>query len=387
MAMTLEARSPFQLKYSQLARSDVHILLLAALCMIYFLFRKQHRFLLGFAIIPVVLSLLQIRFMVMALPLMFLMILLFMKEWIEKIPSEKWKRGLAFTLACIILIIPFKPYFGFTAIENAHFYFRPIRSFSFFLNQEYKRKNLTKENDPIIAHWDYGHWLLYYTKLPVIANPFQGGSAMEVLQLFTSEGTDQLEPFLKRHPAKYMIIEAGAQRSLGWIQAVGKNKELYFEKVGLIDGEDHFQTTPIYDDLFMYRFFFELGRGLDNNHPKNWRLIYSSPYPLPFEEEIPALKAFENVPGLTIQLSTKKTYSKLLLQADILEKDDVFLFQQTSSGPNQFSWTVPYGKYNAGSVAFNGTYVIRDETGKLLHTINNISEDQVLRGETLKIQL
>ncbi|MCC7460146.1 MAG: hypothetical protein IT286_02475, partial [Proteobacteria bacterium] len=324
LAMTLEARSPFDLNLDQFLHSDTHILILAAVCILYFLYRRKHLFLIGFALFPVVLSFVQIRFMVMSLPLMFLIILLMLKEWILKIPQKAWKNGVLMTLACFVIIIPFKPFFGFTMIENVHYYFKPIRSFSFFLNQQYKVNNLTKGNDPIIAHWDYGHWLLYYTGLPVIANPFQGASAMEVLELFTSKGTDQFEVFLKKRPAKYMIIESGAQRTLGWIQAVGKDRDLYFEKVENIDGQDHFQTTPIYDDLFMYRYFFELGRGLDNNHPKNWRLIYSSPYPSPGEDGIPALKAFEHVKGLTIQLHSKRPHQKLLVQAEIHEKDDIF---------------------------------------------------------------
>ncbi|MEZ4846971.1 MAG: hypothetical protein R2877_08635 [Bdellovibrionota bacterium] len=115
-------------------------------------------------------------------------------------------------------------------------------------------------------------------------------------------------------------------------------------------------------------------------------MIYSSPYPLPYEPEIPALKAFEHVQGVHIKLHTQKSYKKLYLEADIQEKGETYLFQQTAKGAHDFEWTAPYGQYNAGSVAFNGTYVIRDENGKVLHTLKNVSEDQVLRGDTLKIQ-
>ena len=237
-----------------------------------------------------------------------------------------------------------------------------------------------------MAHWDYGHWLLYYTGLPVIASPFQGESAVNVLRLYTSKGTSALEPFIKKYPTRFLVLESGAQRTLSWIETAGENKELYFEKVGEIDGQEQFKTTPIFEDLFMYRFFFELGLGQDNNHPKHWRLIYISPYPSPVEHDISALKVFEHVPGVTFQIHTKRAYSELYLQAEVIERTDALLYQQVAKGKQDFTWTVPYGIYDGGSVKFNGTYVIRDSDGKELYTIKNITEEQVLRGDTVKIQ-
>ncbi|MEZ4846970.1 MAG: hypothetical protein R2877_08630 [Bdellovibrionota bacterium] len=230
LSITMEARSPFELSFDRMIHSDTLILIFAALGMLYFIFQQSHRFLMGYAMIPILLSFFQIRFMAMGLPLMFLIILLCMKELIDKISWKPWRRGILMALACLVLIVPFKPYFGFTMFENMHFYFKPIRTFCMFLNQQYKDKHQAKGFDPIIAHWDYGHWLLYYTGLPVVANPFQGDSALEVLELFTSKGTDQLEPFLLRHPSKYLVIESGAQRTLGWLQTTGKTRSCILKK-------------------------------------------------------------------------------------------------------------------------------------------------------------
>jgi asparagine N-glycosylation enzyme membrane subunit Stt3 len=386
MATTQEAKSPLTLSLNRLVHSDTDILVISTVCFLFFAFRRKHLFLLGYAAIPILLSFFQIRFLTMSMSLMMLIILLFFQDYLEKIPFSKIKRQIILAIICIAIIVPFRPYFGFTSISNTHYYFWPIRIFSQFLNHEFERRGEIKKDQSILAHWDYGHWLLYYTGLPVIANPFQGEAAIDGIRLFSSHGTDELEPFLKKYPTRYLVLESGAQRSLSWIETGGKNKELYFEKVGVVDGQDHFKTTPIFEDLFMYRFFFELGLGLDNNHPKNWRLIYISPFPSPVEKDLPALKVFEYVPGVTFNIHTKRPYKELYLQAEVFERDDALMYQQVAKGTQDFSWTVPYGIYNQGSVRFDGTYTIRDSDGKKLYTISKITEKQVLAGETVKIQ-
>lgn len=386
MATTQEVRSPLTLSLYRWLHSDTDILVIASVCFLFFAFRRRHLFLLGYSAIPILLSFFQIRFLTMSMSLMFMIILLFLHEYLEKMPVSKIKRQVILTLICLVIIIPFRPYFGFTSMSNFHYFFRPIRTFSQFLNHELERRGEVKKDQSILAHWDYGHWLLYYTGLPVIASPFQGESAVNVLRLYTSKGTSALEPFIKKYPTRFLVLESGAQRTLSWIETAGENKELYFEKVGEIDGQEQFKTTPIFEDLFMYRFFFELGLGQDNNHPKHWRLIYISPYPSPVEHDISALKVFEHVPGVTFQIHTKRAYSELYLQAEVIERTDALLYQQVAKGKQDFTWTVPYGIYDGGSVKFNGTYVIRDSDGKELYTIKNITEEQVLRGDTVKIQ-
>ena len=320
------------------------------------------------------------------MPLMMLISILFLYEWLSKWKRSQTTRNLVLTIICILIIVPFRPYFGFTAIPNTHYFFWPIRTFSQFLNHDFVRRKEVKSNQSILAHWDYGHWLLYYTGLPVISSPFQGSSAMEVLDLFTSKGTKSIDTFIQKYPTRFLILEAGAQRSLNWIETAGKDKNIYFEKIGEVDGQDQFKTTPIFEDLFMYRFFFEMGLDLDNNHPQHWRLIYISPYASPVEKDIPALKVFEYVPGVTIHLHTKKQYAELYIQAEIKQLGEGFLYQQSTKGTHDFTWTVPYGTYDQASVGFDGKYVIRDENGKILHTISEITEKQVLAGDSLKIQ-
>lgn len=387
MATTLEAKSPFQMEWSLWKNFDFHILAIGLLCFFALMHQRKYFFILGFSIIPFYLGFLQIRFLAMGMSLMILITILFLHLWISKIQiKEIWKKVLL-TSICVFLILPFKPILGFSQIGNTHSYFYAVRKFCFFLNNEFKIRNVTKKDQAIIAHWDYGHWLLYYTGLPVVADPFQGPSAMEVLELFTSKGTDQLDQFIKKHPAQFLIIESGAKRSLNWLETTGKTRDTYFEKTAEIAGQEYFKTKPEFDDLFMYRYFFELGRGLDNNHPEHWRLIYISPYPSPQENDISALKVYEHVPGLNLQVTTKTQDTELYLQAEIYERNEGLIFQQVTKGMGKFNWIVPYGEYARGGVKFDGSYTIRNKDGKILRRIHHVTEDMILKGETLKIQL
>ncbi len=343
-------------------------------------------YLLGYCLIPILLAINQLRFMTMASALLFILIVLFFHQIVNKAAIKEKYKGLIISMICLMLIIPFRPPLGFTNIKNTHYYYQPIRAFSFFLNSEFKRLNKPKNHQPILAHWDYGHWLLYYTGLPVIADPFQGASAYEVLELFTSNGTDELEPFLRKHPADYLIIESGAVRSYQWITAVGKNDSLYFDKFGETGSDQLFRTNAAFEDLFMFRFFFELGLDARGNHPEHWRLIYISPYASPNETDLAALKAYERVPGVKIHVTTKKMHSKLHLETEITEFNEVSIFQQTMKNKKDFTWTVPYGYYEHGNVISSGKYVIKDENGKILYNLPLITEKQVLQGDSIHIQ-
>ena len=209
---------------------------------------------------------------------------------------------------------------------------------------------------------------------------------MDVVKLYTSRGTSGLEEYTKTHPSKYLMIESGALRSYLWLQVAGENRDKYFEKYGDDGDEQQYRTKKEFNELFMFRYFFELGRGLDNNHPQHWRLIYISPIASPTERDLSALKVFEHVEGVTIHAHADQKYSKLYLQTDILEKNDPTVFQQIATGSHEFIWTVPYGTYSDGDVKVSGNYVIRDPNGKIIFHVPTITDSQVRHGSNIDVR-
>lgn len=386
LATTMETRSIFDLPASFWKYSDFHIIMISAICFVFFLLRRRHLFLLGYMLIPLILSFFQMRFVNFSVALLSILFFLFCTEWIGKVRIPKLHQKIALIAVTLMLMVPFRHVFGFSYITNMHSYYEPVRKFCFFLNDEFKRLERKKEDQAILAHWDYGHWLLYYTGLPVVSDPFQGPSAYEVLQLFTSDGTGELDTFTQKYPSKYLLIESGALRSFRWIETVGKDKDKYFTKKLETTGNEYFETTEDFENLMMFRFFFELGRGLDDNHPQHWRLVYISPFASPLDHDISALKAFEHVNGVTIHAHTTKKYDELWMEAKILEQKDPTYFKQKAVGNNDFEWVVPYGIYDQGDVSFDGTYVIHDSKGNELFRVKNVSEQQVLSGDRIDVR-
>lgn len=385
MSITVEARTPFQLSQNSWMHGDFYLLIMGSVCFFYFLFQKKYLFILGFSAISIALSYCQIRFYTFSFFFCALILSLFFYDFISRLDLEsKWKK-IFFCVLIAMMIVPFRPSFGLIDYKNHHEYYSAVRSFTTFLNNEFKRLDRPKEKQSILAHWDYGHWLLYYTGLPVVSDPFQGLASSEVINLFTSKGTDELGPFIEKHPATYLLLESGAARSYQWIEVSGKNGDEYFEKIAESPHHELFKTKDAFNDLFMYRYFFELGRGLNNESPKDWRLVYISPEKNPTDPSLPAIKVFEHVQGAQIHVSTRNNSEELYLQADIMEEGDATVFQQTAKGVHDFTWTVPYGNYSAGNVAFDGVYVIRDPKGNILYRTPPISEAEVLRGDKIDV--
>lgn len=385
MSTTVEARTPFEVPESVWMHGDIYLLILGSLCFLYFLFLRRYLFILGYAILPIALTFFQVRFYAYSYFFCALILLLFFQDLIQKLQAQPKIKTAAMCLVTAMLIIPFRPAFGLRNYQNNHGYYEAVKGFTTFLNSEFKRLERKKEDQSILAHWDYGHWLLYYTDLPVVADPFQGDSAYDVIGLFTSQGTDEFGPFLAKHPASYLLIESGASRSYQWINTVGKDSSKYFEKAFESSSRDYFKTTDAFHDLFMFRYFFELGRDLNNQHPQDWRLVYISDFGNPTDLSLPALKVFEHVAGAQIHVSTRNNSEELYLQADILEKGEATVFQQTAKGIHDFTWTVPYGEYERGNVKFDGIYTIRDPEGNILYKTPPVSEAEVLRGDRIDV--
>ena len=387
ISSTVEAQSIFNTTFKQISRTSIPVLISSAICFLFFLYRRKYFFILGYSLIPIILSFFQIRFITLGTPFMLLLILLFFAGLLKGTGlNGRYQKAYLF-LFVFLMAIPLQPNWGLTESGNGHGYFKPVQNFCYFLNLENKRLP-REEPKSIMAHWDYGHWLLYYTKHAVIADPFQGPTSNEVLDVFTSKGLSMLNEFTDRHPSRYLLIESGAFRAYEWLRILGKDTDLYFNKKEEETGKYNYETTNEFEKLLMSRFFFDLGRDLDGNHPSQWRLLYISPFASPFDSNMSALKVYEKVKGATIKVQTEKPFEQLELVATITERGEPKTFRQmiTGSSQHQFQWTVPYGAYDGAGVLFDGQYEIRDSTRNTLFIVPFVSEQQVIEGKTIDVR-
>lgn len=157
-------------------------------------------------------------------------------------------------------------------------------------------KNETPEYG-IMAWWDYGNYILYLSKRPVIANNFQLG-AEDSARFFTSENETEANGILDRRRARYVIVDyrqgmnpvktqgkfslRGAFVAAAFLS--GKDMSYYLDKNNL-PNEKYFNT--MYARLYLFD-----GKGM-----AKYKLVYKSQtlYPDIFYRPIEEIKIFEYV--------------------------------------------------------------------------------------------
>ncbi|MCE8427960.1 MAG: oligosaccharyl transferase, archaeosortase A system-associated [Candidatus Methanoperedens sp.] len=147
----------------------------------------------------------------------------------------------------------------------------------------------------VMAWWDYGNYILYLAKRPVVANNFQLG-AEDSAKFLTSENESEANIIMDKRKARYVIVDyrsgMNVVRSNGrtsirgsFVSAtilLGKDIRYYLDKNNF-PNEKYLNTT--YARLYLFN-----GKGLNN-----YKLIYKSQtrYPDLFNRPIEEIKIFE----------------------------------------------------------------------------------------------
>ncbi len=415
IGMTSEAVSPLASPFSDWWKAAPLFLLLASAGWLFSL-RDRSRFAwLAMTLAPLVLGFFQFRFLIMAGPVLVILIGVGLIGFLERLVSSRVIRVSLLTLFAFLLLASNQPQLGWTAYENAHPLYRPVRGAARFLAQE--KPPLPREERAIVAHWEFGHWMLYDANLPVVANPFQPGSSLDTIALFTSEGTEALDPFLATYPARYLLVEAPSGRLVRWLRLLGKDQDHYVKvlnpaetrstkeddpavaqrakeddpaetrstKEDLADNDDiSYKPLKPFFDLLAARFFFGGGLSSQGELPSTWRQLFVSPFASPTNPEMPALKVYERVRGA--RLVTRSSQAKLRLVAKVETRHGSIHFSQIgmSGQPNEVSWTVPYAKVDRGGVRFDGLYRVLTPEGETVKTSPPVEEVQVWQSTEIR---
>ncbi len=250
-----------------------------------------------------------------------------------------------------------------------------------------KEKNAQPSDHAVLATWDYGHWILFFSSLPVVATPFQTILSDQTLTLFGSEDENDLEKFRANVPFRYLLVENSVRSFDDAIMHLGNSPENYFEveRINANEIKVHFKN---HSRVFFYdRMLNHLGATDDGNFSSHLRLVYVSPLPSPDNTQETSLKIFEYVPGVTIRyISAEKG---LKIRTTVGEKDwntQHVLMQNPEKKGKEQEWSVPYAYYENGGVVSNGVYQIVNARGKVIVDGIRVSEKQILEGANIQIR-
>jgi dolichyl-diphosphooligosaccharide--protein glycosyltransferase len=266
----------------------------------------------------------------------------------------------------------------------------------------------------VLASWDMGHMITYYSHRLPNANPFQQGLGRVVGEevipgettFFIETNEDKAIKMLEQLKTKYIITDydkaVGSGAFYGTqLWAVEDEGGYYLEKEegeGMSTTRKHDKSMIVRLHLFDGREWFLKGKEEESkvDFLNHFRLVYESKTPAalglfenPNEDDIKLFKIFEYVKGAKIRGNAPSGSEVEISTKIITNQGREFTYKKKFIVENgEFEFTVPYSTFGKDGWIENGTkfevfaspYVLNIEG---IEKQINISEEDVLEGNTI----
>lgn len=239
----------------------------------------------------------------------------------------------------------------------------------------------------VMCWWDYGNWIVYLAKRPVVANNFQAG-AVDSARFYLSESEDAATAILDERRSRYILIDY--DMLFRKLPALVRWTNLSISRyIGLDESDSmpHITPLPALFNTTMARLYLFDGAGTSH-----FRLIHESHNLFGVNSPEARVKIFEYVPGALIKIKVKAGSDQRAGALLNMTSNQGRIFTYANEGllggseEEEQAIRVPYatdGKYGTHAL---GPYLIfcEDEKGVKTQEIN-VSEQDVLEGRTIKM--
>jgi len=249
---------------------------------------------------------------------------------------------------------------------------------------------LENENFPeygVLSWWDYGNWILYMAKRPVVANNFQTGVEDSARFFITSSESESLS-ILERRNVKYVITDT--MMTTGKFKPIfdisGESYHTGKEIEEFIQGEEIRKTT-----LFRLHLFDGSGLGY-------LRLIYESKGEdleigvhnnSQNSTNIKNVKVFEYVPGAIVEGFAKPEQEVYARTNITMSNGRVFEYQNEATA-NESGWYELRLPYSTTGTPYNSKVenyrITMDVNSDLIKEVG-VTEKDVISGNRLRTDL
>lgn len=239
----------------------------------------------------------------------------------------------------------------------------------------------------VLSWWDYGNWILYQAKRPVVVSNFQVKAAIEdATKFYLSEDEKTATEVLDKRGVKYIITDYNMLYGIfpAIVAWANKDPSAYMTIEDL--GGSYITAIPtlklIHTTLARLHFF-------DGSDMGRLRLIYES-HTIEGQNPVASeLKIFEYVPGAVIKVSTAPGMKVGAILKMVSNQGRIFYYvnggKQEASG---YEIRVPYSteeKYDTHAVA---PYLITAGNSNNTRTQKiNVTEYDVLHGRVINVNL
>lgn len=234
----------------------------------------------------------------------------------------------------------------------------------------------------IMNWWDYGNWVLYISKRPVVANNFQAG-VVDAARFYLSENEDDATAVLDARGSRYILtdyklIYSKLPAITKWVNE-DVNSYMRWEdqgsQIAIIPLQRLLNTT-----LARLYLFDAVGMG-------HFRLIYESATFFSESTAESEVKVFEYVPGALIRVKTRPGQRVGALLNMTSNQGRAFTYvNEASQNEDAFEMRVPYSTESRYETHAVSPYLIFAGNETLVNTQSlDVSERDVLGGRTIEI--
>ncbi|MDM7933906.1 MAG: hypothetical protein QUS08_00775 [Methanothrix sp.] len=236
----------------------------------------------------------------------------------------------------------------------------------------------------VMSWWDYGNWILYLTRRPVVANNFQAGYE-DAATFYLSEEEREATEVLDRRGSRYILTDFGLV--YGKLPALttwaGKDISDYMTMEAQGGRIEATPTRRLYNTTMARLYLFD-GSGMGR-----FRLIYESPTLVGSNPPKSQVKIFEYVPGALIRVRAgpEKRAGALLNMTSNQGRSFTYINEALPVN-GAFEMRVPYSTEGGAGTHATGPYMVfaGDRQGVTIQSLN-VSEEDVLHGRTLEVAL
>ncbi|NJD51807.1 MAG: oligosaccharyl transferase, archaeosortase A system-associated [Candidatus Methanoperedens sp.] len=238
----------------------------------------------------------------------------------------------------------------------------------------------------VMAWWDYGNWILYISKRPVVANNFQIGGD-EAARFFTEDNEILANEIMDKRKARYVVMDMqmGLNKFSQGDQVVIKGTffgiaNLANKDIGMYFDKNNFPNNNYFQTMYSKMHVFD-GAGL-----KNYRMIYESKemhYDI-FDNVSRDIKIFEYVMGARIIGNATSNESVMLSGTIITNQKRRFEYTQKNNTDENgyFEFIVPYSKESPYRTKLLEGFTLKYDN--ITRSIN-VSEKDILNGNTISV--
>ena len=235
----------------------------------------------------------------------------------------------------------------------------------------------------IMSWWDYGNWILYQSRRPVVANNFQAG-AEDSARFFLAESEEESLKTIDKRDSRYVITDD----KMAYTKLPAIARWINEEPGSYVQiAEDRDTVTYHHSQRFMRTTLAKL-HLLDCTNLGHFRLIYESETFKGTLIPVKEVKVFEKVPGAKIAGTTP--YDEPMGAILEMTSNQGRHFQYYNSAmpvDGRYEITVPYPTEDAYGTHSVGLYLIgslKNVAGGEAKEVE-VSEEDILQGRVVEV--